>query len=134
MFDELKVRAKNMRADLPMELVMDCLVQNWHGPGTRYSPKDFSILIGVSIDTILTSFLLLQGEPLHLLEGHWVFQDGERELPISRETLEQVMRAQEFKHPETGEPVLDYLQSIGLVYESGETLNNLMRGVESHHD
>lgn len=134
MLDKLKARAKNMRADLPMELVVEYLAQDWEGPGTRYSPKEFSIRIGVPVRTILTSFLTLQGEPLHLLRGVWMFQDGERELPISTAALELTVRTQEFKHPETGEPVPGYLQKIGLVYEAGDALNDLMRGVQGKHD
>lgn len=126
MLQELKDRTKRIRPDLPTDLVLDCLVQDWQGPGTRYSPKAIHGRIDAPAEKIFSSFTLLQGEPLHVLEGQWVFTEGERELPISEETLMRTLQAGAFKHPERGELVPDFMQMIHLVYEAGKTLNELL--------
>ena len=131
--EELKQRVSRWRDDYPMAAVVDLLSQKWAGPETRYSTQEISEELGVPVEKVMSAFLLLTNDPIPVLSAQWIYVDGDREFPLPDDTLYQVLKNEAFQHPETGAPVLDYLQTIYRVHTPGSALNALMRGVEMPH-
>lgn len=122
--EELKDRAFRIRPDLPMLTVIDRLASMWTGPATVFDPKDPRMQL--PLPEVFTAFLLLSHEPLYVLRSRWIFEDGEDEYQVDYATLEKALSTRSFLHPKTGALVEDWMNSVGIVYESGQGLDTAM--------
>jgi hypothetical protein len=124
---DVKERARRARPDLPTDPVIDQLVQQYHGPRTVYSPQAIAERIHAAPDEIFATLLLLAEEPLYVVSGHWVFFDERGEqFPLDAEDVASALESKEFFHPLSGDQVFHYTEAIGLVYESGKCLDELV--------
>lgn len=132
--EELKRRVERARPDLPAARVIDLLVERYHGPRTVYSPADIGRQLG-STDprVVLATLLLLDAEPLNVVKSHWVYHDDDGdEFELSFEDVREAAETGEFYHPLSGSRVFSYATSIGLVYESGPTLDRALASHAQH--
>lgn len=124
---DLKDRARGVRPDLPTDSVIDTLVQQYHGPGTVYSPSAIAERIHAESNEILATLLLLADEPLQVVSGHWIFFDDRGEqFPLDVEDVANALSTEEFFHPTSGDQIFHYREAIGLVYEPGTRLDELV--------
>jgi hypothetical protein len=126
--EELKRRVERARPDLPTARVIDLLVERYRGPSTVYSPADIARQLGsTDPNVVLAALLQLDAEPLNIIKSHWVYHDDDGdEFELSFDEVRQTAETGEFYHPLSGSRVFSYATSIGLVYESGPTLDRVL--------
>ena len=117
----LKARAHQIRPDLPTDAVIDVLVHDYQGRGTIYSPATVAEQAQAHVNPalVLATLLLLATEPLHVLNGHWLYIDDDGELfSLNADQVTEAVQQDQFYHPLSGNRVYDFQKSIRLIYEA----------------
>ena len=118
--DELKAFLARSHPEFPGSAVVDLLVAGYRGPGTVYAVAEVAHKTGGSSSAALATLQLLAAPDFSVLHSRWVYFDSEGEqFDLKPEKVADARESGEFFHPLSGAPVLNYEQSIGLVYEAG---------------
>ena len=130
------------RKDLPLEPVLKALKAISNGPGTILFPnkvyktaRKFRKKVGEA--DVIRVLSHIEGAPFQLLKTRWKFIDKEtarnlslldvkNSFDLTPEDVSNVYLAEQFLHPLTKIPVLDYMHKICLFYEVLEGLQELL--------
>lgn len=119
--DELKVRVKKMRPNLPTDEIISALHQ-LRLKDSCFEPSEVVKTTGLEISVVLVSLLMLVDEPLNLLKGFWILYEKTDDslvnvYAIDEDDIIEAVKTGRLRHPETGSYVDDYVEKLGLVYQ-----------------
>jgi hypothetical protein len=71
----------------------------------------------------------MSDEPWNILKSAWIYYDrnGER-IAVSSEDVSEALASGEFYHPYSGESVPDFRETIGLLYQGADELDQVIEG------